>query len=185
MKPWSVALSVSALALGSVVLFARQEPGDEMEAMPMVKPTEQHKLLERQVGTWDATVSMMGMPDSKAVYTATLDHGGLWLIGDFRGEFMGPFSGHEVKGYSTTKKKYVSTWVDSMINNIMAFEGDYDPKTQTLAMWTEFDPSTGEPSRSRHDTKFVDADTFTFTMNNPGPDGKLAPVMTITYKRRK
>lgn len=184
MKALSLTLAVSALALASVAVFARQ---DEGAGMPQpIKPTEQHKLLEKKAGSWDATVEMTGMPVSKSVYTAKLDCGGLWLIGDYRGEFMGtPFVGHEVEGYSSEKGKYVATWVDSWIDHVMVLEGDYDAKTQTLSMWTDGKDLAGKPIKERHDTKFVDADTFVFTMNHPDATGTLAPVMTITYKRKK
>jgi hypothetical protein len=178
----TAAVLVAALAAGP----AAQDSGDTAGMPPRSTPTEHHKLLHRKVGTWDATVTTEGMPESKAVFVAKLDHGGLWLIGDYRGEFGGSeFTGHEVQGYDTEKGKYVSTWVDSWMDHAMHLEGTWDEASQTLTMWTESkDPTTGKPMKERHDTQFVDEKTFTFTMNYPAPDGSYAPVMKITYKRR-
>ena len=175
--------SITVLALGAFAAYSAQQ--DEGGGPPVVEPSAQHALLDRKVGSWDATMSMMGMENAARFECRKL--GELWTIGDYTGEFMGtPFAGNEVWGYDPAKKKYVSTWVDAWSDRIMLFEGDYDEKTSTLAMWTEGkDIATGETIRERHDTKFVDADTWVFTMNHPGPDGKYAPVMTITYRRRK
>ncbi len=179
----SAKVAVLALpVLCAVTAFAVQE---DHGGPPIAKPTEQHALLANKVGVWDATMNAMGM-ESKAVYDCR-KLGDLWVVGDFKGDFMGaPFAGHEVWGFDSEKGKYVSTWVDNWMDRVMSFEGEYDAAAKTLAMWTEGkDPMTGKPIRERHDSKFLDADTWEFTMNHPGPDGKYAPVMTIRYKRRK
>ncbi len=184
MKLAAVLVPVSVLSLAAVLLSAQDEGG----MPPPPRPGEAHKLLERKAGSWDCTMTLAGMPgEHKAHYDARLDHGGLWLVGDYRGEFMGaPFSGHEVQGYSSEKGKYVSTWVDAWIDTPMHFEGDFDAATQTLSMWTEGkDMATRKPIKERHDTRFVDADTWVFTMNHPQPDGSYAEVMSITYRRVK
>ena len=41
--------------------------------------------------------------------------GGFWLLLDYKGDFGGmKFEGKGATGYDPNKKKYVSTWVDSM-----------------------------------------------------------------------
>jgi hypothetical protein len=185
-----LALSLS-VALGALAAFAAQDkkPAAAAPAMQAVKPGAHHKVLERKVGTWDATVTIPGIEwaaPSTAVYTAKLDHGGLWLVADYRGTFNGqPFTGHEVQGFDALKDKFVGTWVDSMMDHIMSFEGAYDEKTQTLAMFTDSFDLDGKPIKERHDTKFVDADNWVFTMNQLSIDGAYKPTMTITYKRKK
>ncbi len=184
MKLAAVLVPVSVVALAAVLLAAQDEGG----LPPMPRPGEAHKLLERKVGAWDCSMTMSGMPgENKARYEAKLDHGGLWLVGDYRGDFMGtPFSGHEIQGWSAEKGKYVSTWIDSWIDTPMHFEGDFDAASQTLSMWTEGkDMATRKPIKERHDTRFVDADTWVFSMNHPQPDGSYAAVMSITYTRAK
>lgn len=179
----SFVVAAAAVAAIACLSFASVQEGGP----PMPKAGKQHELLARKAGTWDAVMSMGGQPGGKATFVAKMDHGGLWLVGDFRGDFMGmPFSGHEVAGYDAKKQKYVSTWVDSMMDYVMTAEGDYDEKTKTLSMWADvFDPETGKTVRERHDHKFIDADTWEFAMNKPKPDGTYAPIMSITYKRKK
>jgi len=186
MKPAAVcAALLSAVVLTVSLVAAQQDQGESgMSALPT--PGEKHEILARKVGSWDATLNITGMPESKATYTARMDHGGLWLVGEYRGEFMGgPFSGQDLQGYSAEKGKFTGVWVDSWIDTPLLLEGDYDAATQTLNLWTESkDLATGRPFRERHDTHFVDADTWTYTMSHPTPDGGYEPVMTITYKRK-
>jgi hypothetical protein len=177
--------SVPAFTLSVLLALTAFAVQEDHGAPPAAKPVEQHALLANKVGVWDATMSGMGM-ESKAVYDCR-KLGELWVVGDYKGDFMGaPFVGHEVWGFDSKKGKYVSTWVDNWSDRAMSFEGAYDAATKTLAMWTDgTNPMTGEPMRERHDSKFIDADNWEFTMNHPGPDGKYAPAMTIRYKRRK
>lgn len=182
-------LLAAALALSPVALVALSAAQDKGSATSNAKPTQEHEILERKAGTWDASVQMSGAADviGKATFTAKLDHGGLWLVGDYRGDFMGEaFSGHEVTGFDSARGKYVSIWVDSWVDHAMYLEGDYDEAKHTLALWTEGpDPEGGKPVKERHDHSFVDADTWVYTMNRARPDGTYAPLMTITYKRKK
>jgi Protein of unknown function (DUF1579) len=174
------------LLCGSLAVagYAQQGPP------PMPKPGPEHELLKQDVGEWDATVEMFepGKPPavSKGSEKTTLV-GGFWAVSDFKSELMGqPFEGRGTVGYDTNKKKYVSTWVDSMSTGFTTGEATYDPKTKTMTGVMEgFDPAQGKTVKMRDTTEWKDADTKVFTMYMTGPDGKEAPTMKITYKRRK
>jgi hypothetical protein len=162
--------------------------GWAQEGMPLPKPGPEHELLKKDVGTWDATVEMMmpPAPPSKGTETATLGPGGLWLITDFKSEMMGaPFTGHGVTGWDPAKKKYVGTWVDSMSTSISATESTYDAASKTATGMLEAPGPDGAPMKLKAVTEYKDDDTRVFTMYVKGPDGKEAPTMRITYKRRK
>src|SRR5262245_43634678 len=85
---------------------------------PLPKPGPEHELLKQSLGTWNASVESWMAPGappsvSKGTETNVLTGGGMWLVTDFKSEFMSmPFTGHGVMGYDPGKKKYVSTWVD-------------------------------------------------------------------------
>ena len=67
---------LASVALLNLVLSARaQEPP---------KPGKEHDHLKRLVGTWDAETE-----SGKGTMTYKMGLGGLWLIGDFEGEFGG------------------------------------------------------------------------------------------------
>jgi hypothetical protein len=90
------------------------------------KPGPEFDHLKTLVGTWDASVKMAG-GESKGTMTYKMELGGLWLVGNFEGEFGGQkFQGKGLDTYDAAKKKYVSIWVDSMGTTPMITEGGYD-----------------------------------------------------------
>jgi hypothetical protein len=160
---------------------------------PIPKPTEEHKLLAKDEGTWDATVkSWMSGPDSaptisKGVEVDKLMPGGLWLLNDFDGEFGGmAFHGHGVTGYDTQKKKYIGTWVDSMTTSIMTMEGDYDADKHIMTMYGKGIDPAGKAYESKSVSKFEGDSVRVFTMSIKSDEtkGEFMKMMEITYKRR-
>jgi len=172
------------IATGLAVQLAAAQEGP-----PVVKPGPEHEILDRDAGSWDATVEIM-VPNappavSKGTETNAWGPGGLWLITDFKSEMMGqPFQGHGVTGYDPAKKKYVGTWVDSMTSSLSISESTYDKATSSMVGWSEAPDLTGKMVRTTGVTEYKDPDTRIFTMSAPGPDGKHNPTMRITYKRR-
>src|SRR5437773_2168191 len=114
-----MASMAAALLVGSAGAQEKESAKTRGQESPFPKPGPEHEFLKKDVGVWDATVETImepgGKPNvSKGVETITLLGGGLWMIQDFKSEFMGvPFQGHGVTGYDASKKKYVGTWVDS------------------------------------------------------------------------
>ena len=186
-----MALTAAALLVGSAAAQEKKESGaSQGQEMPIPKPGPEQEILKQDVGVWDATVETMteagGKPNvSKGVETNALLGGGLWLIQDFKGEFMGaPFQGHGVTGYDPSKKKYVGTWVDSMSTGLSTTEGTYDPKTKTLTSQFEGPGPDGKTMKMRTTSEWKDAHTRVFTMYSPAGQGEEFAMMKITYKRR-
>lgn len=79
-----------------------QEPGPPL--------SDEHKLLQKDVGTWDATVKVWPQPnaqplESEAVERNELLPGGLWLVSHFSGDFGGAkFVGLGTYGYDPTER---------------------------------------------------------------------------------
>jgi hypothetical protein len=153
---------------------------------PMPTPGPEHAMLGKDVGTWDATVEMFmpGAPPSVSKGTEVVTMmGGFWQLTEFKSEMMGqPFEGRGTTGFDPTKKKYVGTWVDTMTPAYYTVEATYDAATKTLTGWMDGPDQTGVVTKTKETTEWKDADTRVFTMY--APDGK-APLMKITYKRRK
>jgi hypothetical protein len=178
------ALACAVLGFG---LSAR--PALSQDMFP--KPGPEHEVLKQDVGTWDATVEMMFEPGappqvSKGTETITVMDGGLWTVVDFKGTMMNaPFHGHGTNGFDSAKKKYVSTWVDSMSVGLNIGESTYDKATKTMKGRLVGSDPAGNPMTMNGTTVWKDADTRVFTLGLPGPDGKEITTMRITYKRRK
>jgi len=146
------------------------------------KPGPEHALLQKQVGTWDATMKMAGA-ESKATATYKMDLGGLWLVSTFEGEFGGAkFSGRGFDSYDAAKKKYVGVWIDSMSTLPMTMEGTYDAAKKTLTMVGSGPGMDGKPTTYKTVSQMPDDNTIHFSMY--GGERK-EPEFTILYKRKK
>ena len=171
------------LTVAVVALFAAQQP-------PVPKPGAEHKLLTADAGTWDAVVEMAepGKPPttSKGVEVNTVGCGGLCLITSFKGDMGGmTFEGSGVTTWDPKKKKYVGSWTDSMSTGLSIGESTYDAAKKTWNGTMEGPDMSGNVMKARTTTVHSAAGTRVFTIYGPGPDGKEAQMMKITYTRRK
>ena len=152
---------------------------------------EPHKRLGGMEGTWDAEVSMWmapGQPPTKSMGTSVNRAilGGRWIEQQFTGSAMGqPFQGIGYTGYDNTKKKYVSTWMDSMSTAVMVSEGAFDAAGKVLTSTsTMLDPMTGKPAVSKGVMRIVDADHHVYEMWETH-DGRENKTLEIHYRRKK
>ncbi|MEX0611979.1 MAG: DUF1579 domain-containing protein [Pirellulales bacterium] len=182
---------ICSFALSLCIALLGQTRAANAQQEPLIKPTEEHKLLQKDVGTWDATLTIWPMEgaepmESKGTEKNELLEGGLWLASRFEGDAGGmKFAGIGTTGYDPVEKKYVGTWVDSMTPHLMLTKGEYDKATETFTGTAE-----GRDSFSRQSytakiiAKYIGDDTRTFEMHMPGENGKHFKMMEIRYKRR-
>jgi hypothetical protein len=187
----AAALFAAALAIGyGAGAGAAAKDEEKKEAPPAVGPGPEVERLKQLEGTWDAKISVPqpGAPamESKGVQTARLGCGGLWLITDFKGEFMGmPFEGHGVEGYDSEKKKYVQVWVDPMSSSLDVMEGTYDEATKSFTFKGKGkNPETGQTMEYRMKTVIESRDKHVFAMEMAAPDG-TTEAFKIEYTRKK
>jgi hypothetical protein len=156
-----------------------------LAAAPTVPgPGPEHELLKKFAGDWDATVTFQGK-ESKAVSHNRVTLGGLWLVVHYKGEFAGaPFEGMGATGYDPAKKKYVSTWIDSMSPSLMVMEGDFDKEHKTYTETGEGPGADGKPTKMKSVYEFQGDDTMVFTMYSI-VDGKDQEAFRIAYRRKK
>ncbi len=157
----------------------------------MIKPTKQHELLKKDVGTWDATVKIWPVKGAQSIKSKGTEKnellkGGLWLVSRFEGQAAGmPFVGVGTSGYDPVEKKYVGTWVDTMTPHLMTTTGEYDEDATTFTGTAEGrDAMSGEPYKAKLVARYIDDDTRVFEMHMPGEDGEYWKMMQIDYKRR-
>ncbi len=159
--------------------------------MKAAMPGANHERLKKLEGQWNLTARWSMDPSqpmqeakSTAVVRAIMD--GRYFQEEVTGEMMGrPFNGVGITGYDNVLKKYVSSWIDNMGTGIMTSEGTAD-ETGKLIQWTgqSADPTTGKLAKYRMVTRFVDDNKHVFEMYGPGPNGKEAKMMEITYERK-
>ncbi len=163
------------------------------EAMKKGAPGAQHKALEPFVGRFTTTSRMWMKPgEAPQESTGSAEHtwvlGGRFLRMDVRGDFGGqPFEGLGYLGYDNIRGEYTAVWLDNMNTGIMRASGQFDPETKKYTESGTFScPLTSEKDRPfRGEWKVIDNDSLSYTMYNPGPDGKEVKGMEISYRRVK
>jgi len=175
MRTTLLTLVCGGLALSGAPAAAQQAPP---------KPGPEHKMLQRFEGDWDATVAMAGA-ESKATAKYKMGLGGFWLSQDFKGEFGGQkFHGKGTTGYDPLRKKYVSTWTDSMSPTLIVMEGKFDKDGKTYTETGEGPGMDGKLTKLKSVLRFKDKDTLLFTMYTV-QNGEEQEMMKITYRRKK
>ncbi|MBI1750223.1 MAG: DUF1579 domain-containing protein [Acidobacteria bacterium] len=175
---------------------AKQQPMDEKAMMEMMQklatPGPGHKKLDVLVGAWQAKTTMWMDPAAPpAVSEGTSTHkwvlGGRFLEQSFDGTFMGkPFSGLGYTAYDNYKKKYISTWMDTLGTMIMITTGSFDPAGKVLTSTGKIDDfTTGKVATIREKMTIVSSNEILFEMWGPAPDGKDYRMMEIRYTRKK
>ena len=173
--------------MGIVALAA----STQVQGKDYMTPVKEHELLAKDVGVWDAEVSMWEKPDGepmKSKGTETNEMlGKMWLMSKFEGEFAGQkFAGASALGYDPKEKKYVGGWVDTMSPFMTDMEGQYDEASKTLTMEAETtDCMTGEDHEMKMVTKWKDENSKTFEIHRKDKDGKMWKTMEIKYTRKK
>ena len=88
--------------------------------MDPFKPTDQHRKLEKLVGSWHGDEKLGAFPGMKhktavGTWNARLDLGGSFLVVDYIQTADGKevFRGHGVIGWNAKKKAYTLHWFDS------------------------------------------------------------------------
>lgn len=157
------------------------------------EPQQEHQWLQQLVGEWTfETEANMG-PDKPAEKYAGTESarslGGLWVLGE--GQGATPNGGRTTTlmslGYDPTKKRYVGTFLGSMMTHLWHYEGSLDASGKVLTLDTE-GPSFTAPGAT---TKYQDIieikspDHRTLSSQALGEDGKWHKFMTAHYRRTK
>ncbi len=176
-------LTLLPLTLASATCCLAQ---DDQAGFPSAEPTPQHELLKKEVGTWTGEMKFFGpgadLPAMPIRETNTLMDTGLWVVTEFE---AGPFLGRGQFGYDPLKKKYVGTWVDNMTPHLMVMEGDYNSETHEMTMFTQgIDQATGKMQDMKAVSRYVDADTRTYTMHAKQA-GDWVKMFQVNYQREK
>lgn len=154
---------------------------------------KEHQWLQQLVGEWTTEAEMdMGpdQPPEKCLGTETVRSlGGMWTVAEGRGEM--PDGGTAIMiltlGYDPRKKRYVGTWVGSMMTHLWIYDGVLDAEGRVLTLDTE-GPDFGDPGRLakyQDIIEIVDGDHRVLRSRTLGEDGQWRQFMTAHYRRKK
>ena len=184
---------LAALALPAAAAEPPALSAEEQAAMEAYRnaaaPGPEHAQLAAMAGTWDVTVRSWYGPGGPATDKGTAARrtvlGNRVMVEDVEATMMGqPFHGQGLHGYDNVTRRYWSVWNDSMGTGVMLSDGECDAKGNCTYTGRYNDPVTRQEHTARMTTRWTDASTGVFEMYGPGPDGKVAKLMEITYRKR-
>jgi hypothetical protein len=158
------------------------------------EPQQEHQWLQKLVGEWEfeAEATMKpGEPPVKSTGTESVRSvGGLWIVAEGKGEMPGggPATTLMTLGYDPQKKRYVGTWIGSMMTHLWVYDGALDAAERVLTLDAE-GPSMAAPdskmARYRDVIEFKNDDYRVLTSHMLGDDGTWQHFMTAHYRRKK
>jgi hypothetical protein len=157
-----------------------------------VEPQKEHQWLQRLVGEWtcegEATMAP-GQPPSKWKGTETVRSlGGVWILAEGQGEM--PDSGSATTlmtlGYDPVRKRFVGTFIGSMMTHMWLYEGGLDAGGMILTLDTEGPnmAAEGKTARYKDIIEFKNDDHRLLSSEMLGDDGEWHRFMTATYRRK-
>ncbi len=154
------------------------------------KPTAEHAFLKKFVGDWATTSYSVASPDQPKMKCEgkmkSRMVGGFWVVTETEASFPGmKFTAVQTIGYDEESKKYVGTWIDSMVNHMWKYEGTEKGDTLTLEATGPNFMAAGEKSQFRDVYEFVSDDDIKVTSLMQAEDGSWNTFMTGTATRIK
>ena len=165
---------------------------DQMSAMMNPEPQKEHKWLRKLLGDWtfESEVSEAGKPSDKCAGAESVRAlGDLWVVGEGTGDMPGGGTAKTVLtlGYDIQKKRFVGTWVGSMMTNLWVYDGYLDENSNKLTLESEGPDmsGSGKSARYRDIIEFASDDHRILRSETLGEDGKWTQFMVMHYRRRK
>lgn len=181
----------------SVAMAKDKKPAKEMDPQTMMElyqklatPGEPHKLFASLAGSWTTTTKEWmepGKPPTESTGTADLKMllDGRFLYQEFVSQMMGqPFSGIGIDGYDNLRKKYVTTWIDTMGTGFFTMEGTASADGKTITLKGQHAELGGGHMTHRAVWKIADSNTQTFDMYGTHQGGKEMKMLEIAYTRK-
>lgn len=155
--------------------------------MQCAPQTEQHRWLQKFVGTWNLEADCLG-PDGKSeVWKTTEDIkavGDYWLVCEQTAE---GFTSLMHLGYDPGRESFVGSWIDTMHASLWNMTGELSADETTLTLAAE-GPNMHDPSkmaRYRDQLEYVDADRKRMVSSMQADDGSWTVFMTVEGTRIK
>lgn len=159
--------------------------------MQMPEPQTEHKWLEQLVGEWtyEMTANMgPDQPPSKSTGTDSVRSLTLWVLCE--GTMPGPDGGTGrsvmTLGYDTAKKRFVGTFIASMMTHLWVYDGELDAAGKVLTLDAD-GPSFTDPTKTakyQDVIEIVSPDRRTLTSRFQADDGQWHQFMVAHYRRK-
>jgi hypothetical protein len=113
----------------------------------------------------------------------------MWTVAEGTCEMPGGGTGTTLMtlGYDPQRKRYVGTWVGSMMSHLWIYDGELDAAKRVLTLESEGPSMAGDGSMSKYRDviEIIDDNHRTLSSYMPTDDGKWQNFMTAHYRREK
>jgi hypothetical protein len=154
---------------------------------------KEHQWLNRLVGEWTYEHECTMGPDQPPIKLKGTEVvrslGGLWAVGEGTGEMPGGGISQSIMtlGYDPLTKRFVGTFVASVMTHLWPYNGSLDAEEKVLTLDTEGPSFSDDGTMAKYQDiiEFHSDDHRTLSSQYLGPDGKWVPFMTAHYWRKK
>lgn len=157
------------------------------------EPQQEHQWLQKLVGEWTFEGEAAMEPGKPAEHFKGTERvrslGGFWILAEGQGEMPGGCDATTVMtlGYDPEKRRYVGTWIGSMMPHLWVYDGRLDESRQVLTLDSEGPDMTtaGKMAKFRDMIEIKNDSHRMLTSHILGDDGKWHEIMTANYRRKK
>ena len=154
-----------------------------------VEPQEEHRWLEQLLGEWTVTSDdSTGGGESASWVEKVRSLEGLWVVCEGKGTMPdgNPAQTLMSLGFNPQTKRYLGTWIGSMMTHMWVYDGVLEDGGKTLALncdGPDFE-NPGKSARYQDRITLIDANRRTLTARVQTEDGGWKEVMKAEYRRR-
>lgn len=155
------------------------------------EPQQEHQWLHKLMGEWTCVAECMMGPDQPLSQFTSRESvrsiGGLWVVCEAHGEMPGGGMATTVMtlGYDPMRKRYVGTFLGSMMSNLWVYDGTLDAAGKVLTLDTE-GPNVaveGELAKYQDMIEIISDDQRVLSSQMQNEDGTWHRFMTAHYRR--
>lgn len=157
------------------------------------EPQKEHLWLHRLVGDWTYEIEACmkpGEPPQKLKGSETVRSvGGIWIVCEGQGEMPGGGMATTILtvGFDPAAKKFVGSWIGSMMTYLWHYEGTLDAAERVLTLNCEgpiFD-GTGGTTKYKDVHTIISDNERTLAGNFLDREGNWNEMMTCTFRRAR
>jgi hypothetical protein len=158
-----------------------------------IEPQKEHHWLQKLIGDWtcegEATMEPGKPPAQWKATESVRSLGGLWFLAEGQGEMPGGGASTTLMtlGYDPQKKRYVGSFIASMMTHLWVYDGALDADGRVLTLDTEGPAFSGEGKIAKYKDviEFKSDDHRVLTSHVQGDGGEWNGIMTAHYRRTK
>jgi hypothetical protein len=159
--------------------------------MAVAELQKEHRWLQKLLGEWtfkgSATMAQDKPPEKFEGTESVRPLGELWILAEAKGDMpcAGPATTMMTLGYNPQKKRFVGTFIGSMMPHLWLYDGALDAAGNVLTLDSEGPDMEGKMVKFQDVIEVKNEDHRVLTSRMLGEDGKWLGIVTANYRRRK